>query len=380
MHQAFDRAAPPTFTIRLLTGVALLAVVAGCQPSATGEAATRQTPPGAQLIDQDVEAPEVFDVTDRALWDGRPSLGGVWIAAPDVLQPERVIIRNPDNGKFVVGALFKRERGNPGPPLQLSSEAADALGVIAGAPTELSVVALRREEQPEPVVPVAEPDVPEPEPKAVAEAPAPAETPEQDEASAVAAAALDSLADGTTLVPEGGGIAPPAAEAAAPKGGFFRRLFSGDKRASEQTDETLDATDDTAATIDEPGVTAAAAPAITASSLDAPADAPVQAPAADAQPDIIAADGVTVREPKPQGTRLAKPYVEIGVFDDVDGANATAQSLAAAGILATVREQPQAEGSSWRVFVGPTLTRRDRTAVLRKARQVGFDDAKPVEG
>ena len=98
-----------------------------------------------KLVERDVEAPEAFDITTKALWDGRPSLGGIWVAHPDTKQPERVIIRNKANGKFVIGALFRRERHNPGPALQLSSDAASALGVLAGTPTELSVTALRRE-------------------------------------------------------------------------------------------------------------------------------------------------------------------------------------------------------------------------------------------
>ncbi len=98
-----------------------------------------------KLVERDVESPEIFQTTEKALWDGRPSLGGVWVAHPNSKQPERVIIRNKTNGKFVIGALFKRERDNPGPKLQLSSDAASALGVLAGAPTTLNVTVLRRE-------------------------------------------------------------------------------------------------------------------------------------------------------------------------------------------------------------------------------------------
>lgn len=99
-----------------------------------------------KTVERDVEAPEVFEVADKALWDGRPSLGGVWVAHADSKDPERVIVRNEANGKFVVGALFRRERDLPGPSLQLSSDAAAALGVQAGTPTQLRVTALRREE------------------------------------------------------------------------------------------------------------------------------------------------------------------------------------------------------------------------------------------
>ena len=99
-----------------------------------------------QLVERDIEAPEVFQTTDQGLWDGRPSLGGVWVAHPDVTEPERVIIRNEENGTFVIGALFRRERDNPGPLFQVSSDAAAALEMLAGAPSRLQVTALRRED------------------------------------------------------------------------------------------------------------------------------------------------------------------------------------------------------------------------------------------
>lgn len=113
------------------------------KPDATESAAGPQN--SAEQTEQDVEAPDVFSANEAGLWDGRPSLGGVWVAHPDVTEPERVLIRNQSNGQFVVGALFRRERDIPGPRLQMSSDAAEALGVLAGAPAELEVVALRKE-------------------------------------------------------------------------------------------------------------------------------------------------------------------------------------------------------------------------------------------
>jgi peptidoglycan lytic transglycosylase len=120
----------------------------------TTATATPEVGGSTRLVERDVEAPDVFQTTDSALWDGRPSLGGVWVAYPGELQPERVIIRNEENSKFVIGALFKRERDNPGPKIQLSSDAASALGILAGKPTVLNVTALRRESVPEVITPV----------------------------------------------------------------------------------------------------------------------------------------------------------------------------------------------------------------------------------
>lgn len=120
------------------------------RPKAPADGTTTVTPAtqrsSVRMVDRDVEAPDVFSVTEPGLWDGRPSLGGVWVAYADVQDPERVIIRNADTGAFVIGALFRRERENPGPKLQVSSDAATALGMLAGAPAKLNVTALRREE------------------------------------------------------------------------------------------------------------------------------------------------------------------------------------------------------------------------------------------
>lgn len=118
--------------------------------NAAANETTTSAPQSVQLVERDVEAPDAFQVTEAGLWDGRPSLGGVWVAHPDVGEPERVIIRNQANGTFVIGALFRRERENPGPALQVSSDAAAALEMLAGSPTQLQVTALRREEVTQP--------------------------------------------------------------------------------------------------------------------------------------------------------------------------------------------------------------------------------------
>lgn len=137
--------------------------------------------------------PDVFSVRDMAMWDGRPSLGGLWVAHPDVTSAERVEITNLSNNIVTSGALFRRERSLPGPAFQLSAEAAIALNAPAGVPVQLSVVAVREgmveimTETPEAtdtpdaedtITPVAEAEVAESVPVAD---PAPAAPPRQSE-------------------------------------------------------------------------------------------------------------------------------------------------------------------------------------------------------
>ena len=138
----------PTKAGRAMLGaIVVTGLLSGCDEQgkfAFPTANQNQSLASGPTVERDVEAPEIFSVTDQGLWDGRPSLGGVWVAHPDVNDPERVIIRNQSNGKFVVGALFRRERDIPGPSLQISSDAATALGILAGAPTKLNVTALTK--------------------------------------------------------------------------------------------------------------------------------------------------------------------------------------------------------------------------------------------
>ncbi|MBO9475792.1 SPOR domain-containing protein [Shimia sp. R10_1] len=166
------------------------------QPSADTEVAeTGSTGQTTKLVERDVEAPEVFSASESGLWDGRPSLGGVWAAHPDVSDPERVIIRNQSNGKFVIGALFRREREIPGPRIQVSSDAAEALGMIAGQPVALNVTALRREE-------------------VAAEAPASAEAAQSDASTAeIAEAPLEPIAAATAAIAAAEAESAPAAAA-----------------------------------------------------------------------------------------------------------------------------------------------------------------------
>ena len=277
----------------ILTAVAV-AALAGCQPGkgpfakktasdAPIAAADGAPPPVAgarsvKLVDRDVEAPEIFQTEDEALWDGRPSLGGVWVASPDANDPERVILRNPANGKFVIGALFRRERDNPGPKLQISSDAAAALGFLAGAPGKISVTALRRDESPQ-----AAPD---------------ATRPILDAAETVSTETLDPVA--------GAGAAIDAGEVT--------------KRGAKM-------------------------PAV------------VPAPVA-----------------KPPVTKPGGGLIQIGIFSVEANAKRAADTLAKAGITATVRKEESQGKPFW------SVTARGDAGALAQIKQAGFKDAYILRG
>ncbi|WP_333713740.1 SPOR domain-containing protein [Yoonia sp.] len=270
--------------------------------------------PGQRVSqERDVERPDIFETTDRALWDGRPSLGGVWVAHPDVRDPERVLIRNTASGETIVGALFRRERLNPGPEIQISSDAADALGALAGSPVELYVVALRREET-QVIVPadenpvVASLEAPvnvdaaplDPAPAAEDAGPAPAET-----AAVVAAAPALAVAAETT--DEGSQTATAAANLAA--------------AATAAIDDT--GTVDVSAVFETP---------------------------------IPPADG---------------PRAQIGVYSNEGNANADAARIQAAGLAAEVLTETMGGQTVWRLVAGPLVS----DAALAALQDIGFVDA-----
>lgn len=190
MARADGSPPPRTFTLIWPGLLAAALALSACDLLPTGGDAVRPSGEGVRGIERDVEMPEVFDLAEPGLWDGRPSLGGVWVAHPDVTDPERVVIRNAQTGTSVTGALFRRERDHPGPRFQISSEAANALGILPGAPTPIRVTAVRLQQ----VEPAPEP----------AAADATAETPQ-------AAGELAPPRGWRALIPRRAPAPPPAA-------------------------------------------------------------------------------------------------------------------------------------------------------------------------
>lgn len=286
---------------------------------------------------RDIERPDIFEVTDRGLWDGRSSLGGVWVAHPDVQDPDRVVIRNSENGRSIVGALFRRERENPGPLLQVSSDAAEELGILAGAPTELTVIVLRREE-------VDVEEVPEVDANPVVaslEAPISVEAQTLDPveasgASVGAAAAGAAAGAGAVAV-----VLPPALEAAT--------------AAVEQSVSVAAETTQIAATA------AATAQAVTAEVAETAETVDVSA--------VLAPPPAPV-EPLPEGSTA-----QIGIYSVEANAGSDAQTIIASGIQAAVLPEEMGGRTVWRVIAGPLTDTGD----IARLKQLGFVDAFVIE-
>lgn len=296
-----------------------------------------------QSVLKDVERPDIFNVTELALWDGRPSLGGVWVAHPDSKTPERVIVTNTKNGKSIPGALFRRERNNPGPKIQVSSDAAAALGLLAGQPAELKVLAVRQEEV-----------VIEPEPLPVSD---------EEAISGEELAAAGVIAGSET-------DAKPKTDAKKPKrDNFFTRLFRK-KPAQAATGAAAGA----AVAGSEATATDASAPEVETTSLD-----PVTTGAAAA---IARAEASDKPQPRPERSAaseapsgLKNPYIQVGLFTVEANANAAAANLRQSGIVPTVRSSQASGNPAWRVLIGPVSTADDQAALLAQVKNLGYSDA-----
>ena len=292
------------------------------KPKESGEEVVARAAPNTASIERDVESPDVFYATEASLWDGRPSLGGIWVSHPDVKEPERVLIRNKNNDKFVVGALFRHERELPGPRLRMSSDAADALGMLAGSPTQVEVVALRKE-----AVPVEQP-VEEPVEAELIEEPAAVETVSLDPIAA-AAAAID---------------------------------------ATEPAQETIEEITETA--LDAAVVPENAQPEVLPEATEGALP--------DALPEETAAAAIVADEPKPAKKGIRKPYLQVGIFSLEENAVRSSDVLRGAGIIPTVRKFERDDQTFWRVLAGPVQTLKDRRLLQSSLKQQGYADAYAV--
>ncbi|MEP5198758.1 MAG: SPOR domain-containing protein, partial [Paracoccaceae bacterium] len=320
--------------------VATLLAVSGCEEFQTTTSAPESSealaPGQSRTVMQDVESPDVFSVTETALWDGRPSLGGIWVAHPDVKEPERALIRNPKNGQEIAGALFRRERDNPGPRIQLSSDAAAELGILAGQPTELSIVAVRQEE----VIIEGPPVVSE---EVIGEDGTPVEG--EIEAARVDDSGAEDGAEGVAVA--GAAAVGAAAATAEPK----RQGFWGRFRDSLRNKPKEPSAANVAAGADAGITEATPVPQVETQTLDpvtSAAAAAIATAEANDKPQARPERAAEAPTPAP-ASALKNPFVQVGLFSLEENANDAASTLRQAGIVPTVVPGD----NRWRVVVGP---------------------------
>ncbi|MEM8792263.1 MAG: SPOR domain-containing protein [Pseudomonadota bacterium] len=155
----------------VLTGIGFLSACAEVEVGAEAVKAINQsitTPPdnpaprpadlyvpaaGSRVNPSLEPAPAVFEERGRAIWDGRRTLQGIWVAHPNAEAAMRVRVIHARTGVSVDGALFRREASPGRAPILISSEAAKVLGLEPNESTPLLITALRpKGETPEPVV------------------------------------------------------------------------------------------------------------------------------------------------------------------------------------------------------------------------------------
>jgi hypothetical protein len=382
-------------------GLAAAGLLMGCVEGGGGTktsdgSALAGTPARKKGGARDVEAPEVFQATDSALWDGRPSLGGIWVAAPDVTNPERALIFNPATGKSITGALFKRERENPGPRLQLSSDAAEALGILAGQPTEIRVTALRKVEDEPAADPATEGAT------TVSADDKGAAKKDNGEAAAIASAALAAVdakkpaadpaaAPADPADPNAAAAAGAVAGAAAvvdetPKRKTWKERRAEAKAAREAKKRAAaEAAAAASAAEADAALAASVAPAATAESA---AVAPIESAPLDARdPNAVTAKPDRASKRKTVGETPAPAVkaapandapvasggpvrpIQVASFSKEDNAKRAADALAKIGVTATPQKSEKAGKAVWGVVV------QGDEAMLKKIKDAGFADA-----
>ncbi|MEL6678291.1 MAG: SPOR domain-containing protein [Pseudomonadota bacterium] len=326
--------------LALLAAGALMA----CEPMTTGSVSTSDDAPDVAptlaVSEADVERPELFAVAATGRWDGRPSLGGIWVAHPESTQPERVIIRRVDTEESVKGALFRRDRVVTGAPFQISSDAAEALGIAVGEDVVIEVIAIRRE--------VQAASVPEPEGEATA--------PAIDATEAAPTTAEDVIDVDAIVAATGTGAATVAADGGPPIVSPLPR--PGGTPTPEGTETE----------------TAAVAPPIPVEET-APETAPAEpAPAEEAPVDATVSAAPTTPVAEPEEPRVGR-YVQVGTFGIRENARDLVEVLRRDGFDAEARDVIVGDREFSRVIIGPVGDPAELSRTLGALRARGFTDA-----
>ena len=333
-------------------------VLTACDTLTEGEAPAGRASNTQGIEGREIEVPDAYNAQSKALWDGRPSFGGAWIAVTDVRTPEQVRIENTANGRVIKAALYRRERDLPGPPIQVSMDAAQELGMQAGTPVELKVVAIRKEVIE--VAPVVADEVSE-------------DTLTDDGVEVAALGAADAIAttvDATTditgeALPE---ITETTEVGAAPV---------GDLGATVPTfaSATLEAVvGRSGSTTDAMFAAAALAADAAAAGVDDANTTVVDQAAEPLTGETVAAALAAVPSTEQAAASdqpLNYPFIQVSTVGSQADADAVIAKLKAAGLQAGARQT----GERFAVLVGPLKTAAQQTAALANTKKMGYFDA-----
>lgn len=321
-------------------------------------------------------APDVFEATGIAQWDGKRTLQGVWVAHPLATTARRVRVFNTGNGQAVDGALFKRDAALGGASVLVSSEAAQRLGIEPGGSAELRIVAVTPIKQTEPA-----------QPSAAEVAEDSTATPAAPAAPVTAAAPLTTTAPAADPAPEPAAppvqaTAQPEPKAKPPSEAASAPVTSEPPKAPTAKEAELEET----APVEKP-VEKAAAPEPSDTVGDfkwerAPTEAAAPnkpiAPAAAAAQSTPQAPPEPVAQSTPNTGALKLPFVQAGVFGVAENAARLISKLESAGIAAEGKPVSGSKRQLTRVIAGPFQTVADRDAAQAKIREMGLPDAVPV--
>jgi cell division septation protein DedD len=274
-------------------------------------------------------------------------LGGIWVALPDFEHPTRVVIRNTENGRSVVGVIYRDDLNRPGPKLQVSSDAAVALKMVAGQPAILDIVALVS----------TPPPTAAPQDRAEDSGDAAGSEANRTATDSPSAATTDGATDGTAVagaVAAGSSGTAIAAQSAADDAAAI--AIAETAAAAISQSQTVDAAraDDTDTANTGTGNTG------TGNTGQSTAD---QSPTGNNAPATA-----TAQSP-------SNPYVQIGLFSIEDNARKIADQLSAKNLPARVTKTNSNDKVYWRVVVGPASDATTLKSNLTQVKQMGFSDA-----
>lgn len=349
-------------------GVAMPRILSGFGGDRLAQAAGDSTETSAVSPYLD-PAPNIFEATGLAQWDGKRTLQGIWVAHPLATTARRVRIFNTANGRAVDGALFKRDAALSGTSVLISSEAAQLLGMTPGISAELRIVAVtpaaRRDppEQPAEDVAIDETDTPvAPETKPAAED-TPAVAPKEETPAAVAE--TETAAPATPEPEPEKEPAQLAARSPTPK---------ARPEAAQPEPEPEPAP---APALQTQG-TGEAEPFKWVPGLPKEETAAVAKPEPEPEPVAVAepAKPEAPKEAAPKSSPLRLPFVQAGIFGVPGNATKLVARLEKRGIPALTRKTRN--GKLTRVLAGPFMSSSERSTAQRAIRRMGLRDAVPV--